>query len=191
MAIIGENYKKKQTDKVTATQFFRAWVDTVTNRKDHLLSIWRKAKEFTNYIKGSDNSVMDEIAQKLNLLCYPCDYYSLDTILYKPEDKTPDINPNTYWFRDIRVAFEHENNFNSGLYQEVSHLLITNCDLRVLVTYPNDDTEAELKYLHEIITGNRQSKSISDDENFLIIFGYENGFVWEGFVYKQDKWKNI
>ena len=115
----------------------------------------------------------------------------MDTILYKPEDKTPDINPNTYWFRDIRVAFEHENNFNGGLYQEVSHLLITNCDLKVLVTYPNDDIENELNYLHKIISGNRQSKSISDEESFLLIFGSEGDFSWDAYVYKTDNWKQI
>jgi hypothetical protein len=63
--------------------------------------------------------------------------------------------------------------------------------LRVLVTYPNEDTENELKYLHEIISGNRQAKSISDEESFLIIFGYETGFEWEGFMYKEENWKRI
>jgi hypothetical protein len=93
----------------------------------------------------------------------------------------------------LRVAFEHENNFKGGLYQEVSHLLITNCDLRVLVTYPNDGaanpkTKKEMDYLHEIIRGSRQGESISTDESFLLIFGYENGFAWEGYIYKQTAW---
>lgn len=178
-------------DKVKSSDFYKAWVDTVTNRKEHLLSIWRNAKVYTSYIKGDENSVMDEVASRLNLLCYPYDYYSLDTILYKLEDKTPDINPNTWWFRDIRVAFEHENNFKGGLYQEVSHLLITNCDLKVLVTYPNDDIENELNYLHKIISGNRQSKSTSEEESFLLIFGSEGDFSWDGYVYKIDNWKQI
>lgn len=178
-------------EKIKATNFYSAWLDTVNGRKDNLLKIWRNSKAFTSYIKGDNNSVMDEVAKRLNLLCYPRDYYSIDTILYLPEDKTPKTNENSYWFRDIRVAFEHENNFRGGLYQEVSHLLITQCDLRVLVTYPNEDTTNELNYLHEIISGSRQSKSISDEESFLIIFGYETGFDWEAFIYKQDKWKVI
>ena len=69
--------------------------------------------------------------------------------------------------------------------------MLINADLKVLVTYPNGETETELNYLHEIIKGNRYSKAISDDESFLIIFGYENGFAWEGFVYKEDNWKSI
>lgn len=178
-------------DEIKSQSFYQAWLDTVNTREDHLLKIWRNAKEFTSYIKGDENCVMDEVANKLNLLCYPRDYYSVDTLLYKQEDLVHNINEGNYWFRDIRVAFEHENNFKGGLYQEVSHLLVINADLKVLVTYPNEDTTNELKYLHEIISGNRQSKSISDDESFLIIFGYEEGFKWEAFVYKQDNWEEI
>ena len=178
-------------DKISAQQFYQAWFDTVQLRKEHLLSIWRQAKVFTSHVKGDDASIMKEVAEKLNLRCYHGDYYSIDTVLYKEEDLVPGRPQGSYWFRDIRVAFEHENNFNSGLYQEVSHLLITNCDLKVLVTYPNDDGKSQLEYLHTIITGNRQSKLISDDENFLIIFGSENNFGWEGYVYKNDNWKEI
>ena len=178
-------------DKIKSQSFYQAWLDTVNTRKDHLLKIWRTAKEFTSYIKGDDNCVMNEVANKLNLLCYPRDYYSVDTLLYNQEDLVDNRNKDQFWFRDIRVAFEHENNFKGGLYQEVSHLLVINADLKVLVTYPNEDTTNELKYLHEIISGNRQSKLISDDESFLIIFGYEIGFEWEAFVYKQDNWKQI
>ena len=178
-------------EKISALSFYKSWLNTVANRKEYLLSIWRNAKAFTSYIKGDDNCVMEEVANKLNLLCYPRDYYSIDALLYKQEDLVHNRDEGNYWFRDIRVAFEHENNFKGGLFQEVSHLLLVNADLKVLVTYPNEDTTNELKYLHEIISGNRQSKSISDDESFLVIFGYETGFEWEAFVYKQDNWKQI
>lgn len=178
-------------DKIKSQTFFQVWLDTVKNRKDHLLKIWKISKEFTSYIKGDDNCVIDEVASRLNLLCYPRDYYSIDTLLYKQEDLVHKIKEGNFWFKDIRVAFEHENNFKSGLYQEVSHLLLINADLKVLVTYPNEDTADELKYLHEIISSNRQSKLISADESFLLIFGYEKGFEWEGFIYKEDNWRQI
>jgi hypothetical protein len=177
--------------KIYAPQFFRAWFEAVQIRKEHLLSIWRQSSIFTSHVKGDDVSIMKEVADKLNLLCYNRDYYCIDTILYKEEDLVPDRPKGSYWFRDIRVAFEHENKSNSGLYQEASHLLITNCDLRVLVTYPNGDGQNELEDLHKIIKGNRSSKAISDEESFLIIFGYESDFVWEAFVYKEDNWKEI
>jgi hypothetical protein len=176
---------------ITASEFYKVWVDIVSDRKEHLLTIWRNAKAYTQYIKNDENSVIREVAKRLNLLCYAHDYYSIDSILYKEEDRVQGLNPNSYWFRNIRVAFEHENNFKSGLYQEASHLLITNCDLRVLVSYPGDSPDGELKYLHEIVSGNRQAQEISDHESFLIIFGYEKDFVWEGYVFTTDSWKKL
>ena len=181
-------------NKVTSHQFYRVWHEIVLNRKDEMLKIWRNNSKYTSCIKGYDNSIISEIANKLELISYEKDYYSLDSILYKIEDLTPEIGENSFWFRNIRVAFEHENDFNGGLYQEVSHLTITNCDLRVLVTYPNcgeDGVNEELNYFHEIIRGNSQSKNISDDESFLIIFGYEDGFNWDGFIFKEDSWLKI
>lgn len=176
---------------VTSTNFYGVWLDTVKYRKDEMLPIWRNNKAYTSYIKNSDNSVLSEIAQVFNLKCYEKDYYSVDAIFYNDADLTPRINENTYWFRHITIAFEHENNFKGGLYQEVSHLLITNSDLKVLVTYPNEDITNQFDYLHEIVKGCKNSNIISDEQSFLIILGYENGFEWEGYVYKQDNWLQL
>jgi hypothetical protein len=176
-------------NKISSTMFFQAWLETVHHRKEHVLNIWRHAKEFRSHLKGDDASIMKEVADKLHLLCYHSDYYSLDTVFYKEDDLVPGRPEVSYWLRDIRVAFEHENNFNSGLYREVSNLLITNCDLKVLVTYPNDDGREQLDYLRKVIQGSRQSQTISDDECFLVIFGFESDFSWDGYVYKQDNWK--
>jgi hypothetical protein len=84
--------------KVTARQFYQAWFDTVTNRKTDMLKVWRNNKQLTAFVKGSTNSVMEEVGNKLNLTCYHADYYSLDSILYKPEDKTPGITPTLIGF---------------------------------------------------------------------------------------------
>ncbi|WP_445956234.1 hypothetical protein [Yeosuana sp.] len=177
--------------QINSTNFYREWLKAVTDRKEEMLSVWRKNKELTFFVKGSENSIIYTISKKIGLLSYEQDYYSIDTILYKPEDLTPGIKPNTFWFRDIRVAFEHENTFKSGIYQELSHLLITNCELKVLVTYPDDTPIQELKHLHKIVKETRHSKEISDKENLLIIFGYENNFEWQGFIYKESEWKSI
>jgi hypothetical protein len=181
-------------DKITSQAFYRAWIKSVNNRKEHLLQIWRLRPNFTSYIMSDDNSVMEDVAKELGLDCYPRDNYFIDTILYDKQDLVPGLGEGQYWFRDIRVAFEHEHDFNSKLYQETSHLLITNCDLRVLVTYPPNNEEIEkthLDRLHEIIKGTRQSKLLSDNESFLIILGYQGDFGWLGFVYKEDKWTQI
>lgn len=178
-------------EKVKAIDFYKAWLKIVNKREDELRQVWRKNKLYTKCIIGNENSIIKEVANELNLLSYENNYYSIDTVLYKPEDLTPEINKDTFWFRDLRVAFEHENNFSSGLYQEVSHLLITNCDLKVLVTYPNKEIEIELEYLHKVISGNRNSNIISKEKSFLMIFGYENEFKWEGWIYEEENWIEI
>jgi len=177
--------------KTTALQFFKAWLDTIEEKREILKVDWRNSKAFTYLIKGCEDNLITLVADKLRLRCYPNDYYHIDCILYDDECVVPNIPPNTHWFREIRVAFEHENNFKSGLYQEVSHLLLINSDLKVLVTYPNSDTTREMNYLHSIIRGTSVQKRLSDDESFLIIFGYETDFKWEAFVYKEDRWKQI
>ena len=62
-----------------------------------------------------------------------------------------------------------------------------------MVTYPNDEEEGfeELKYFSEIIQGNRKEKEFSDNEEILVIFGYENDFQWEGYIYKTNEWKKL
>lgn len=175
---------------ISSTNFFNIWYDVVSKRKTELLNIWRNNKEFTYKIKGSNGSILSEIAKELDLSCYEQDYYFIDAIFFRKEDLTPKISPNSFWFRNIRIAFEHENNFRGGLYQEVSHLLLTACELRVLVTYPTDeDINIELDYLHDIISGSSLSNKISEEESFLLIFGYENGFEWEGYIYKLHEWQ--
>lgn len=53
------------------------------------------------------------------------------------------------------------------------------------------ETLDELDYLHQIVKGTRQSKVLSDKESLIIIFGYENGFEWVGYIYKELEWKRI
>jgi hypothetical protein len=180
----------------TSAKFLQAWVEAVDSNKDILLKEWRHASTFTNLIKSNDDCILKQVADKLNLKCYPHDYYSIDSILYDDNDLVPNIPENSFWFRQVKVAFEHENDFKSGLYKEVSHLLLTNSDLKVLVTYPSfevheEQTFTEMKYLHNIIKGSSSQKELSDQESFLLIFGSEAGFVWDAFVFKEEEWKRI
>ncbi|PZF71852.1 hypothetical protein [Taibaiella soli] len=156
------------------------WIRCVEERKEALLQKWRNAPVFTSLIKSNNDSVLKHVGDKLGLKSYANDYYFLDGLLYDKFDLVPGIPENQYWFRQIRVAFEHENYFKSGLYKEVAHLLLINSDLKVLVTYPDyemheEPTKTEMKYLHEIIQGTHNQKMLSDSESFLI-FGSEANF---------------
>ncbi|MDQ7960393.1 MULTISPECIES: hypothetical protein [Flavobacterium] len=173
-------------EKICSTCFYVAWEESVKKCKKLLSDNWRKNPVYTSHI-FSENGILDLVAQKLGLLYYS-NYYFIDAVFYKPEDV---IKENEFWFRDIRIAFEHENNFRSGLYKEVSHLLTTNADLKVLVSYPNGEINDVLDYLHSIISKSRQAKAISDNKSFLLILGYEKKFCWEGSVYNENGWKPI
>lgn len=178
-------------EKVSARQFYEAWIKIVNTKKEHLLEIWRQNKEFTKAIFQKEDSIVLSVAKELNLECYNQDYYSIDSCFYSKNDLVPTRPQGSYWLRNIQIAFEHENVFNDFLFTEVAHLCIINCDLRVLVTYPNDDGLSQLEKLHEIIKGNRSSNLYSEEESFLIIFGSETNFVWEGYIYKTSKWEKI
>lgn len=177
--------------EVTSKIFYQAWITVVEEKRLELLDKWSNFKAYTDLIVHSNDSVLISISERLKIKCYNKDYYSVDAVFYFDEDCVPRTKSDSWWFRGLRIAFEHENNFNSGLFQEASHLLIINCELRVLVSYPNKRRDDELKYLHEVINGSRNSEDISAKENFLIIFGYGDTFRWEGLVFKKEGWKVI
>jgi hypothetical protein len=176
-----------KSEIIEAKIFLETWIKVVDKRKEHLLRIWKEAKNFTKEVKENEDSILNEIASELGLKCSNGDYYFIDSVLYKDEDW---VLKNGFYLSNIRVAFEHENYVGSGLYKEATHLVITNCDLRVLVAYPNND-EKELNQLHEIIKANRLSKQFSEEESFLVIFGEEKTFEWSGYVFKNEDWKKI
>lgn len=177
--------------QLSAQLFFRRWVESVHEMQIALVENWRSPKEFTPLVKSSGDCVIRRVAKKLDLECYPHDYYSIDAVLYERDDLVPGIPENSTWLRALSVAFEHEND-SRHIYTEVSHLLITNTDLRVLVTYPyNGIEDRECGDAHSIILGSRHAEEISNKENFLLIMGWERKFQWQGFVFKRDRWTEL
>lgn len=176
---------------ITSRDFYKTWLQTVNQNKTQLIEKWRSNTEFTSFMIYEKDSIVCQISEKLDLLCYNNDYYSIDAVFYKSEDLVPEIGPNQIWLRDIKIGFEHENHFKSGLYQEVSHLLLTNAELKVLVSYPNNEPDEQLKYLHEIIINTRHASELSKNESFIIILGYETGFAWEGYIFNEAGWVKL
>jgi hypothetical protein len=180
---------------VTAVKFYNMWLEKAELLKDRIEENWGKRTEVTDLVLRDENCLLGCVAAGLGLNSYSrSDYYSIDAVLYKDEDKVPDLPDNNYWLRAIRVAFEHENNFRNGLFQEVAHLLITNCEIRVLTTYPTGyepADKAELDKMHKLISGVPDAPTISEEESFLFILGKRDGYSWEGYVYKSEGWKRI
>jgi hypothetical protein len=178
---------------ISSRLFFDIWKQITNDNKQVLLDQWQNYKNYTSLIKGSENSILSQIAIKLNLFVYEKDYYSVDAIFFNADDLCPKIQDKTYWFRNLQIAFEHENNFYSGLYQEISHLIILNSPLKVLVTYPDniEHGEKELEYFTEIIKGNRNELQFSEKEEILVIYGFREDFSWHGYIYKSEGWLKL
>lgn len=182
--------------QVQAAKFFEYWVGFCRQHRDILIRDWSSPPAFTAHVLDGTDSIIKAIAKELKMRCY-FEYYSTDAVLYNENDLVPGIPEGTTWLRRIRIAFEHENYFNSGLYQEVSHLLITDCDLRVLVSYPNDEDELneQLEYLHRIIAESDRSVQIAETGAFLFIADWSDvkkGEIdWRGYVYEHTSWKRI
>jgi len=182
---------------ISPSSFFDAWKRVCGRRKRELLEAWPRAKPYTAQIFHVDDAVIDGVAKELDLDVYS-GYYSVDAIFIRKGkgDRVHCAPINQHWFHNIRIAFEHENSFRSGLFQEVSHLLVTRADLRVLVTYPeNYNLEAELKVLAQIIA---ESDLAGGDPSFLFIVGrriesegqYTN-IDWQAYTYHSSAFQPL
>jgi hypothetical protein len=178
----------------TPAEFFAQWQIECQVRVHELLANWEQGGSYTATVFGGPAF---EVGRKFDLECY-LNYYSLDAVYFRRDDDAVADSiapPNSTWLHNIRIAFEHENYFRSGLYQETSHLLITRAELRVLVTYPetedSNEIERELGVLHQII-----SSSGLSEPAFLIVLGRRtsvghglwNGVEWRGRVYARSGW---
>jgi len=175
-------------DKILPLRFFKAWIRNANKIKLDLCSNWNNLTSYTSLIQNNKECILHNIAEDFKLK-YFREYYSLDAVFYNDDDKVPNLNPNWVWLQNIQIAFEHEH-YIKNTYQEISHLSITNCQLRVLVTYPNDDENKFLDSYDQII---RANKTLDANESFLVIFGYkgENNVTWDGWLYANDQWNKL
>lgn len=184
------------SERPLSQRFFEAWIETCEERLPELLLHWDSCPFYTATILKDANSIIKVVAKKLEFECY-CDYYAIDAVLYKREDLVPEIPTSLTWLRRVRIGFEHENDFDSGLFQEVSHLLITDCDLRVLVSYAGEAScrDGELECLHRLIRGSDRSARVAESASFLFIIGnrdpQKTKAIWTGYFYQESGWKRV
>jgi hypothetical protein len=183
--------------KIDAGHFFTAWKSSCQTRNDSLEREWDNAQSFTRIILDRHNSVTEDVAKELQLSNYS-EYYSMDSVMYREgSDRASGTPPNETWLNKIRVAIENENQFNWNLYQEICHLMILDCELRVLVTYPGSSStdSPEMKMLHSLILKSDESQRFSNEESILVIFGrkpsLESQITWDAYVYKESNWKAV
>jgi len=184
---MGQEKPKNMNLKFDAVNFFRIWKLICETKTSKLLALWDRRKEYTSEVFDSDDAIVLQLEKHLQLKAQN-NHYSIDTIFYDQIlDRVHCVPIEQAWVHDIRIAFEHEHVFQTGLFQEVSHLLITRADLRVLVSYPNNEDElrTELINLGKIISDSDLGKS---DPNFLLITGQRDNLKtqinWSAFSYQ-------
>lgn len=184
------------------SQSFIKALNTVTKQDcKNVLSKWHaNFGLFTEYMLDSDNSFLRLVANELNLKCYTngrMGYYFIDAVFYKPEDQITTYSPSETWLKNIRIAIEHENQFDHKLYQEVSRLLIIKCDLRVLISYydrKDDDYYNQITNgLYQIIKSIPDSENIAKSKSFLFIIGAGTTQrpSWEAKIFGNDGWVTL
>ena len=181
---------------ITAHVFFAEWKRVCAAHFNTLIPIWSDRRAFTHWMLNGPESITGLIASKMGLRKYS-GYFFVDNVIYAEEDLIPGSPDGSVWLRRIRIALEHENYFSSGLYTELSHLLTTACDLRVLIAYPPSEAELvrELKYLHSIVVETSRSPEIAATKGLLCIAGWpptKDGVIeWWGYVYEQEDWRRF
>jgi hypothetical protein len=185
--------------RVTSKSFYESWLKAVEAKETELIEVWDTAEPYTEAVLGCGDSIVAAVAESHTLKHYS-EYYSMDALMFDPgSDKIQDHAPNREtWLCRARVALEHENEFFSGLYKEVGHLLILDCDLRVLVTYPPEQhtgVELVLSGLSSIIEQSGKSDLLSEHESFLLIFGFklndDPNIRWSARVFKEGQWAEL
>ena len=116
---------------------------------------FKSNSDFTEFI----SKVVDKVAEEQGLKHWR-EYYTLDHVLYKEEDRIPEgVLPfgsscvQGTWLKHFRLIVEHENSLDAGGgYQELAKLMLFNADVKVLMGYANkgDDYDAYAKDYHSI-----------------------------------------
>lgn len=180
---------KPLQEPICPSRFFACWKAVCDAKKQDLLAAWTSCPALTAQIFNVEDAIVVRLASELKLKSY-CGYYSLDAIFFRDEDRVHCAPTGQTWVQNVRIAFEHENIFRSGLFTETSHLLITRADLRVLISYPDDQAqlEVELDNLSRVIS---QSDPAATDPAFLFIVGNRisdsTDIQWSAYTYQGHK----
>ena len=175
--------------EIKPSDFFKCWKEVCIENDKMLMETYDDYKEWTNSILGKDNCIIVQVAKKFEQEIY-CEYYSLDAVMHGSDDFVTQ-NPNEneprkdYFLKRISVAFEHENDYKTA-YKEISHLLTTMAELKVLVTYIDKEKADELADKLAAMT-----KGV-DNSEILVIIGFKNTKIeWKGYIIENDGKKAI
>src|SRR5690606_10428665 len=156
--------------------FLKAWTSECNRQGSELRATWTSRQSLTARMLSESDSVVRKVAARLELESV-LEYYHTDTVLYLPGDRVAVAPVGQTWLHRIRVAVEHEAIFGSKLFEEVSHLMLLDADLRVLITYsPQRDStlKRHLDILHSVVAASDRQHLFAIEASLLVIVGWRN-----------------
>ncbi|MGH7984562.1 MAG: hypothetical protein ACREFF_15675 [Candidatus Udaeobacter sp.] len=175
------------TTRVSPAQFKVAFERQTAKQKVDLANAWDDSfQPYTIFIR---ETILPAVGAALRLQVYQRDYYGLDCIYYDEKDcqNFPDY---TTYARALAVVIEHENNIR-GTHVELNKLQMFNAPLKVLITYPENEEQAEkfLDCYSGIVCGADVFSDFSTKRRQLVIFGTKpkRFATWDYYVYKNRR----
>lgn len=194
---------KTRTVGPSPSEFYSAFLEVVSPEQPKLIEVWNK-KGGSRGCKTPYSlqmfSLFPPIAEKLGLIPYPHDYYTLDGIFYRDRD-TDNFGTHETYACSISVALEHENicegaRVLGSTAEEMNKLQLFSAPLKVLITYPSEkDILPLLDKYAGIIKRSDVFDDISTHRRQLVIFGRLDdagaNVIWEGFEYDRGSFRKI
>lgn len=140
-------------------------------------------------------SVLRKVAARLDLESH-LEYYHTDAVFFSPSDRVSVAPKEETWLHRVRVAVEHEITFGSKLFEEVSHLMLVDTDLRVLIIYsPERDStlKKHMDVLHSVVAASDRQHLYASEGSFLSLVGWRNfaedRVYWRPYIYAPSGWQ--
>ena len=182
---------------ITHTHFRHLWETVCKALDSDLRAVWRNPTELTSLVIHRPDSLCRRIASALSLE-FVAEYYHTDGLFYEKSHLVQNADAGQTWVSRARIAFEHENQPGRKLYEELSHLVLLDCDLRVLVTYsPEYDATLDryLANLHQLVSASDRAPAFASQESILVIFGWwdprKPTLTWRPYIYLLDRWDQL
>ena len=183
--------------RVSVNLFLEAWASECLVQGESLRATWSSSPSLTARMLTESGSIVRRVAARLTLQSY-MEYYHTDAVFFSESDRVLVAPKDQTWLHRIRVALEHEITFGSKLFEEVSHLMLVDADLRVLITYSPERVSTlkrHMDVLHSVVAASDKQHLFSCEGSLLAIVGWRN-FVedrvyWRPDVYESSGWQSL
>lgn len=174
--------------KISPEKFKEIFLEIVGRNAAKLISFWNNSKNYTQKMVADNDSIIRQIAGKLNLNCI-IEYWSIDTVYFE-KLHTKYYRPDSKFAQYLNIVLEHENNGNTA-HEEINKLSLFNVPLKVLITYSDNSSKTTglLKDFADIINKADIFSDFSTLKKQLVIIGYikEKKLNWDFYIYKDER----